>query len=201
MANSLKEEFQNVEVINNFIPDSKNPAVKIGDYFIFAGVVTENKGIFRLIDVFSGIDKRLIIVGTGDAEARAKALIAAKDINNIEMVGWKNHEELFKLIASAQALIIPSIWPENNPLIGLESLSLGTPVIGSTWGGIPEIVEKVDKQLVFRDLSHLVKIIHSFDRKNYPPAGIKKLYQQHFSQEIFFKKYFNLIKTAKNEIK
>jgi glycosyltransferase involved in cell wall biosynthesis len=194
MAGILKKEFNNVEVIYNFISEKskiKPKQSKIKDYFIFAGVLEDHKGILNLISVFSSTDKKLLLVGTGSLKKKIKLM---KD-KNIELLGWKNHEELFPLISSAQALILPSVCLENNPLILLESLSLGTPIIGSDSGGIPEIVAKIDKKLVFKkdDICHLKKIILHFDRKKYPYKKIKNIYSKNFSQEIFFKKYMELL--------
>ena len=36
---------------------------------------------------------------------------------------------------------MPSEWPENNPLSVIESLCLGTPVVGTHMGGIPELID------------------------------------------------------------
>ncbi len=190
MGNILKKEFKDTKVIYNFIPKTYAKNKKTEDYFIYAGVLEEHKGVLNLIKVFSQIDKRLLIAGAGRLEKDIKKL----KISNIELLGWKKQKELFKLINNAQALIIPSAWPENNPLIALESLSMGTPVIGSDMGGIPEIVGKVDKKLIFHNLEELKKILLNFNKNKYPSNKIRKIYQKNFSQKTFFKKYNKLIK-------
>lgn len=191
MANVFLRDFNNVKIIHNFIPEM--PIIKkrkIKDYFIYAGVLEEHKGILNLTRAFSRLNRKLLIVGTGSLKKDIKKL----KTKNIELVGWKKQEELFSLISSAQALIIPSTCLENNPLTALESISLGTPVIGSDSGGIPEIVEKIDKRLVFKkdNINQLRNIILNFDRSKYP--NIKNIHQRHFSQKIFLKKYLRLIK-------
>ena len=45
--------------------------------------------------------------------------------------------------------MIPSVWPENAPLVAADVLSVGTPVVGSDRGGMPRIVEKLDEVLPF----------------------------------------------------
>jgi len=196
MANILKKEFHNVEVVHNFVSETTPNAKvkKIKGYFIFAGVLDKHKGILNLVKVFSELDKKLLLVGAGKLEEGLKKI----KTKNIELLGWKNQTELFSLISSAQALILPSICMENNPLIVLESLSLGTPVIGSDSGGIPEIVKKIDKKLVFKKNStkQLKNIIFYFDRKKYPSKTIKKIYQENFSKKIFLKKYLNIIESC-----
>ena len=39
------------------------------------------------------------------------------------------------------AVVLPSVWYENNPRSVIESFALGKPVIGSRIGGIPELVQ------------------------------------------------------------
>ena len=41
----------------------------------------------------------------------------------------------------------PSEWYENNPLSVIESLSLGTPVLGAHIGGIPELINETNGML------------------------------------------------------
>jgi glycosyltransferase involved in cell wall biosynthesis len=38
------------------------------------------------------------------------------------------------------ALVVPSLWPENSPLVIHEAFMAGVPVVGSRIGGIPELV-------------------------------------------------------------
>ncbi len=44
-------------------------------------------------------------------------------------------------------MVVPSIWYENNPLSVIESLCMGTPVIGAEVGGIPELIREGDGML------------------------------------------------------
>mgnify|MGYP001582572751 CR=1 FL=1 len=192
MERVLKRRFNNVEVIYNFAPELAHKNTKIKDYFVYAGVLEELKGVINLVRVFSQIDKKLLLIGNGSLENKIRKL----KTKNIRLLGWKEHKELFSLISSAQAVIVPSTWPENNPLIALESLLLGTPVIGSDSGGIPEIVKKVDNKLIFKknNLNQLKNIITNFDRSKYPSEKMRNIYKKYFSQEVFFKKYIELAK-------
>ena len=45
------------------------------------------------------------------------------------------------LISGAQFSVYPSEWYENCPFSVMESISLGTPVLGADIGGIPELLE------------------------------------------------------------
>jgi len=51
-------------------------------------------------------------------------------------------KEYFRLIAGASARVLSSVWPEPPPMVAVESIGLGIPVVGSGLSGIPEIVDK-----------------------------------------------------------
>lgn len=54
---------------------------------------------------------------------------------------FKTGEELYRIIAEAAISVCPSEWYENCPYSVMESVLLGTPVVGSKMGGIPELIE------------------------------------------------------------
>jgi glycosyltransferase involved in cell wall biosynthesis len=91
-------------------------------------------------------------------------------------------------------VIIPSIWVENAPLVALEAFSVGCPVIASNTGGLPEIVGKVDKKLIFKNRIELRNILLSFSRNEFPSERIEKVYEQNFSPQIYVDKYIAIIR-------
>ena len=110
-----------------------------GDYFLYFGRLSHEKGVEMVIDVFrQSPGQRLIVVGTGPLEGTLKNNSAGS--SQIEFWGYKKGKELQKIISDANFVIVPSQWYENNPMTIVESYALGTPVIGSDLGGIPEII-------------------------------------------------------------
>lgn len=110
-------------------------------YYLYVGRLSYEKGIYTLLEAFRHFPEgKLKIVGTGALFADIEHMIDEFHLSNVELHGFKSGEELYRLIAGAYFTIIPSEWYENNPLSVIESLSLGTPVIGSNIGGIPELV-------------------------------------------------------------
>ena len=57
--------------------------------------------------------------------------------------------EIKEIVSKARFTILPSEWYENNPLSIIESLCLGTPVLGANIGGIPELIEENVNGLLF----------------------------------------------------
>lgn len=112
-------------------------------YYLYIGRLSHEKGIYTLIETFRRFPTRkLKIVGAGPLLESVKRTLADANISNVELLGFKSGKELYRIIAGAYFTIVPSEWYENNPLSIIESLSLGTPVIGGNIGGIPELVEE-----------------------------------------------------------
>jgi len=175
-----------VKLPNNDIKNTEN------DFFLFVGMLEELKGIKRLLEAFNGLSQKLIIVGEGSLKRYVEKEISSMD--NITYLGYLHPEKLYPLFKNANALILPSICNENNPLTILEAMSVGTPAIGSDTGGIPELINKIDRNLVFSDITGLIKRIESFDKKRYDSDEIINLQREQYSPKGFLKKYMEIIK-------
>jgi GT2 family glycosyltransferase/glycosyltransferase involved in cell wall biosynthesis len=60
------------------------------------------------------------------------------------------HERIAEALASIDVLVVPSVWPENSPLVIQEAFLAGIPVVASRIGGIPEVVDEGRNGLLFR---------------------------------------------------
>lgn len=89
------------------------------------------------------------LIGTGPEEARLKARVEQESIQNVEFLGFKSGNDLVVEIKKAKATIIPSVWHEVFGLTIIESLSAGTPVIGSKVGGITELIQEGENGFLF----------------------------------------------------
>jgi glycosyltransferase involved in cell wall biosynthesis len=106
------------------------------------------KGGDRLIDSAPGVQAALGVpldvtfAGDGPAravwEARARAITSRNRAVRIRFSGWLEQSDLSPVIDTADALVMPSLWPEPFGLIGLEANRRGVPVVAYATGGIPE---------------------------------------------------------------
>ena len=69
---------------------------------------------------------------------------------NVEFAGFKQWNEIKRIVSQARFCVIPSESYENNPLSVIESQCLGTPVLGAQIGGIPELIQEEFNGLYFR---------------------------------------------------
>lgn len=128
----------------NFVDASKfNVTGRDGRYALFFGRLSQEKGIQTLIDAAKLCDDIPIrVIGTGPMEQELKATVAREAKADVEFLGYKSGRELEDQIANASFTVVPSVWYENCPMTVLESMALGTPVVGASIGGIPELIEE-----------------------------------------------------------
>ena len=69
---------------------------------------------------------------------------------NVVLHGPLAHADVPQALASLDVLAVPSIWPENSPLVIHEAFLAGVPVVASNIGGIPELVTHDVNGLLFR---------------------------------------------------
>lgn len=134
-----------IVTISNFIAPERLAAIeKAGlcqepeDYFCYIGRLSDEKGTETMLAAAADAGVKLKIAGDGPLLATLRKRYA--DTPEIEFLGHLSGEEVVGLLLSAKASVIPSEWYENNPLGVIESLCCGTPVIGATIGGIPELL-------------------------------------------------------------
>ncbi len=188
----------NVVNIPNFVPglpaDIKDS--NYSNYFLYVGVLERHKGICNLVKIFKEIsmeiDAKLIIVGTGSLKKKIEEYVTKNKLENkVFVLGWVSNDMLWSLYKDALALVMPSIWHENNPIAALEAISAGLPVIGTNMGGLGEIIEKIDRNLIIKE-NGLKGVITDF-KKPYFKNKIKQVYDQFYSFEGFLRNYMKLI--------
>lgn len=140
-------------IINPFSPqlqasDNEIKEVEKENYLLYFGRLSKEKGINTLIHAASKTGEKVKIAGVGSEKENLEKL--AKELNtSVEFLGFKKGNELKNIILKAKAVVIPSIWYENMPLSMLEALNLGSPVIASNIGGMPEIVKEGENGYLF----------------------------------------------------
>ncbi len=197
--------------IQNFAPTPPRRIDSSGflNFLMYAGVLEKHKGIIPLLDAWIELAKhtglKLVIVGDGMLKQEVHELIKKNGLESIVFaLGWVDSCRMYALLKDANALVVPSISPENAPLVGLEALSVGTPVVGSNRGGLPEIVSKLDRRLIFswEDSRDLVTVA-SFLQQNYDELRKRanKTYRQYFSPEVYLASYMKLLRKSATDLR
>ena len=124
--------------LHNFVQTvDKNDLVKKGEYVLYFGRFSVEKGISTLIKVCKCLPEVQFIFA-GEGKLYYKNML--KSVQNIKNVGFLKGDSLKKIISEACFSICPSEWYENCPFSVMEAQMYGTPVIGADIGGIPELI-------------------------------------------------------------
>ena len=108
---------------------------------VTASRLSPQKAVDVMLDAFARLpdDVVLAVLGQGPAEAELREYARALRIDQrVLWLGWR--DDVADLIAAADVFCLSSLW-EGIPLAVQEAMLLGTPVVGTRVGGMPEIVE------------------------------------------------------------
>ena len=85
---------------------------------------------------------RLTLVGDGELRSQIKELVAKFGLGpRISLIGWQDERGVRAAIDTAQALILPS-FAEGLPMVLMEAMAAGRPVIATAIAGVPELVTR-----------------------------------------------------------
>ena len=157
---------EKITVIPNYLPknDFKKNNNK-NDFFIYAGRISSEKGVEKLIESFENSNLqniKLKIVGVGPQLPFLKNKYLEK--NNIEFLGFLENKKVLDLIHKSIAVITATKLYEGQPTILCEASSIGIPSIFPKTGGISEFFPKnyqfSFKQFDYEDLTSKIKGIY-----------------------------------------
>ena len=127
-----------VEVLVNPAPPpvGVTPASLPAGTFVFVGRLTEQKALPVLLDAIDRTDgARLVVVGDGPEREQ----LERRASDRVTFVGALPRERVLAQLAGARAAVLSSAW-ENLPHAAVEALAVGTPVVSTAVGGVPEVV-------------------------------------------------------------
>jgi glycosyltransferase involved in cell wall biosynthesis len=108
--------------------------------------LSEQKGHMVLLDAAAqlaaeGVPFELILVGDGPLRGEIERRITLRRLDaRVRMVGWLGAPQVREAVLSSRALVLSS-FAEGLPIVVMEALALGRPVITTFIGGIPELVQ------------------------------------------------------------
>jgi glycosyltransferase involved in cell wall biosynthesis len=169
-----------------------------GDYLLFLGRMSPDKGAHRAIAVAMEMDVPLKIAGKRrEAKEREyfEQYIQPHLGNGIEYLGEVTHGEKVELLQNARATLFPIAWEEPFGLVMIESMACGTPVLATRWGAVPEvIVEEGRGGIVVDDYREMPARLEEAD--NMDPYECRAYVEERFSRERMVSDYMDAYQLA-----
>lgn len=112
---------------------------------VCVGRICEQKGQLLLVEaarrlIAEGRSLELVLAGDGEMRPEVESAIAAAGLSQqIRITGWISSAQVKDEMLAARALVLPS-FAEGLPVVIMEAMALGRPVISTYIAGIPELV-------------------------------------------------------------
>ncbi|HXN45443.1 MAG TPA: glycosyltransferase [Bryobacteraceae bacterium] len=130
----------------NFVWPDPGRGAGSGGYALFAGRMSEEKGVATLAAAWTLLDGALPLKAAGDGPLAG----TLTGVPGIEWLGRRTREDVLGLMQEASFLVFPSLCYEGLPMAVLEAFACGLPVIASRRGAMAEVVEDGRTGLLFR---------------------------------------------------
>jgi glycosyltransferase involved in cell wall biosynthesis len=137
-----------IRIKRNFVPDPGPRSVPASSSrtVLYAGRLSPEKGVDVLVEgwrrIAAGTSLELVIVGDGPS----RAALERRADPSIRFEGRLPPSAVRERMHAARALVIPSIWYEGQPIVALEALAAGLPVLASRTGGMPDLLDPLGRE-------------------------------------------------------
>lgn len=185
-------------VLPNFVPPPGTVEKKSAPpHFVFVGVLERHKGLDLLLRGYEeqGVEAELHVLGSGSLENELKA-VSERTGGRVRALGFLSRKEVLEEVATAIALVAPSVCQENSPLSCIEALSVGTPLIVSGNGGLPDLVAGGCGLVVEATPESIGKGMHRMEKEAESRSEASRhaleRYERYHSPESYMRSYLEL---------
>ena len=182
LTQRLKEQFPKHSEKINYVPNGMLPSfigsisasalpkelnISSQNYILTVGRLVPEKGFHDLIAAYKASDSelKLVIVGKADHQDEYASSLVQQASENILFAGRRSGDELKALYKHARVFVLPS-YHEGLPIVALEAISAGTPVLLSDILPNKDIVAAQDSYFTVGDTSALSKRLTDLENLN-----------------------------------
>ena len=175
-------------------------------YLLYVGRLVAVKGLDLLLDAFTQLvqnrnDVELVLIGDGTerhALVQRATTLGIKD--KVHFVGAQPHEWVALWMNAGDVLCLPS-RKEGFGAVLIEALACGTPVVATSVGGIPEIVddEQVGRLVRSRDPKEMAACIEEVLENRWDRQQLRDYVAERFSFEVVTRKLLEMYESVMRE--
>jgi glycosyltransferase involved in cell wall biosynthesis len=135
----------------HFVYPDPGERARPGDYALFIGRLTPEKGLANLLDAWKQIQTKVPLIVVGDGPLRKSVEAQAQSVHScVVFRGHLSRAETIATVKGAKFLLCTSECYEQGPATILESFACGVPVVAPSLGPIDEVVDDGHTGLLFR---------------------------------------------------
>jgi glycosyltransferase involved in cell wall biosynthesis len=172
----------------NFLSNDPGVGQGNGGYALFAGRLTVEKGLIHLLDAWAANPAAIPLRIAGDGPLCDLVRERTNILPNVEYLGVCEHTRVLALLKDAAYLVFPSRWYEGMPMVVLEAMACGTPVVAFALGSLNDLIDDgVNGIMLPLDNPHLLP---------QPPdrmASLRTGARRHFEQRFTARKNLQLL--------
>ena len=169
-----------------------------GEYLLFLGRFSPDKGAHRAISVAMELDMPLKLAGKNrepkERQYFAEFVEPHLGRGGIEYLGEVSHGEKVELLQDARATLFPIEWEEPFGLVMVESMACGTPVIATRYGAVPEVIEHGRSGIIVDSYRHMAAALEEADALD--PYECRRYVEELFAPERMVGDYVDAYRAA-----
>ena len=154
-----------------------------GEYLLFAGRLSPEKGPAEAVRIAKAAGRPLRLAGMieGQHQAYFDAEVKPHLGGDIEYLGLLSQEELASQYRHAAAVLFPISWCEPCSMVGIEAQACGTPIIGTRFGYLPELIREGETGFLVDTVEEAAARVERLGEIE--PAACRRNVEQRFSPQ------------------
>ncbi len=132
---------ERITVKPNFVDPDPRPGDGDGQFAIFVGRLSTEKGITALLDAWRQLPRPIPLKIIGQGPSTDEVARFCIDHPHVELLGHRPYAETLDWIGRATFLVMPSIWYETFGRTIIEAFAKQTPVLASNLGAMAELID------------------------------------------------------------
>jgi glycosyltransferase involved in cell wall biosynthesis len=168
-----------------------------GDYLLFIGRMSADKGCHRAIAVAAQTGLPLKIAGKNREPAERayfEEYVEPHLNDRIQYLGEVNHGQKVELLQDARMTLFPIEWEEPFGLVMIESMACGTPVLATRWGAVPEVIDDGRSGIIVDHYRQMPDALERADALD--PLECRRYAEERFSPERMVADYLDAYRAA-----